>query len=231
MLPDLMSVFFIGLVGSGHCLGMCGGISSALSLSSRDQSGVMTTRTLLIPILYNIARLISYMLLGALVGGFSATIADMASFNQSFVVLRIFAALLMIALGLYLGRWWFGLMVIERAGQVLWRTIAPLANRLLPLKSVWYALPLGFLWGWLPCGLVYSMLTWSAASGSAFAGAMTMAAFGLGTLPAMLLIGLGSTLNFPLFVDARVKKMLGIVVIVYGIYTLYGSVSILAQFV
>jgi uncharacterized protein len=233
MLPDLISVFFIGLVGSGHCLGMCGGISSVLSLGSQDVSGrtISPSRKLLIPLFYNIARLMSYMLFGAVFGGFSATIADMASVNQSFVILRMLAALLMIVLGLYLGRWWLGLLVIERAGQSLWRLISPFANRLLPLRSVWYAFPLGLLWGWLPCGLVYSMLTWSAASGSAFAGAMTMGVFGLGTLPAMLLIGFGASLKSSWLIGGRFKKTLAIFVIAYGSYTLYGSVGILLQFI
>ena len=66
----------------------------------------------------------------------------------------------MILLACYIGRWWYGLVYVEKLGQKLWQYLSPL-DAPLPLKSPIHAIPFGFIWGWLPCGLVYSMLTWS----------------------------------------------------------------------
>ncbi|AZU48066.1 cytochrome biogenesis protein [Aeromonas hydrophila] len=95
----------------------------------------------------------------------------------------------MIALGLYLAGWWQGVLLLERIGAKLWPHLKPLAGKFIPFTSAWQALPFGMVWGWLPCGLVYSMLTWSAAAGSAGGGALVMLFFGLGTLPTLFALG------------------------------------------
>ena len=80
------------------------------------------------------------------------------------MTLAIVAGLFMVALGLYLGGWWFGLSRLEEAGGRIWRRIEPLGRRFLPVTTPYRAFALGLVWGWLPCGLVYSVLIWAMAA-------------------------------------------------------------------
>ncbi len=217
---DWFAAFLIGFVGAGHCMGMCGGIASLLSLGQPHQSKWT-------PLLYNFGRIASYMLFGALIGGAFATIASLSSLNQGLVWLRIVAALFMIMLALYIGQWWQGLLKIEALGQALWRQISPFGQSLLPLKSPLHAVPFGFIWGWLPCGLVYSTLTWAAVSGSALNGLMIMLCFGLGTLPAMLLVGYGAP-HFKQWQQAKwFRSLAATLLLIYAAFLLIESINML----
>jgi sulfite exporter TauE/SafE len=127
---------------------------------------------------------------------------------------------MLVALGLYLLGATQTLAFVEKGGQALWRRIQPFTGRFLPVRGVAQALPLGMLWGWLPCGLVYSALTTALASGSALRGAEAMLAFGLGTLPNLLLAGL-LLARFRRFAQARVTRVVsGLLVLGYGVYGL-----------
>ncbi|MCX8017281.1 MAG: sulfite exporter TauE/SafE family protein, partial [Rhodocyclaceae bacterium] len=110
---------------------------------------------------------------------------------------------------------------LERGGQGIWQRIQPLTARFLPVRGVAQALPLGLLWGWLPCGLVYSALPTALAAGSAGRGALAMLAFGLGTLPNLLMAGL-LLARFRRFAQARLTRLVsGGLVLGYGLYGLY----------
>ncbi len=221
MTPDWIGAFLIGLVGAGHCMGMCGGIASMLSMGQTKPSP-------LTPLLYNLGRLISYGLFGAIIGGTVASISEVSQLNNVLVWLRLAAAFFMILLACYIGRWWHGLLKIEKLGQVIWRVISPAGKSLLPLKSPIHALPFGIVWGWLPCGLVYSTLTWSAVSGSAFDGALIMLAFGAGTLPAMLAIGHAATTLNKLQKSVIFRNIVAISLLIYGLFTAYGALRLLS---
>jgi len=181
---DVIAAFAIGLIGSSHCLVMCGGIAGALQLAMPPQR---PGYRLQLQILLSLGRLSTYALFGALVGYFGASAMQLAGASLNW--LRLFAGLLLLMMALYISRLWFGLVHLERLGQALWRKVQPAARRLLPLDSSAKAYAYGVCWGTLPCGLVYSTLGWSLASGSASAGALLMLAFGLGTAPAILLTG------------------------------------------
>lgn len=185
MINDFFSAILVGLLGAGHCIGMCSGIASALtfSISPKQQNGISAL------LLYNLGRISSYALAGFIFAASSQLLMLWLGGKESLIYLRIFAALMMILLALYISRIFNGLIMVERAGQVIWRFIKPVAERFLPLKRPLYALPLGFLWGWLPCGLVYSTLVWAISSGQAMHGLLIMLGFGLGTLPALMLVG------------------------------------------
>jgi sulfite exporter TauE/SafE len=187
MINDFIPALLLGLLGAGHCLGMCSGIASAITFStSASQSKLSSFSALL---LYNLGRVSSYSLAGAIFAGSSSALIIFFGGKEALIYLRIIAAILMLFLALYISRLWFGLVHLEKTGQFVWRFIKPIAQYFLPLKHPLLALPLGFLWGWLPCGLVYSTLSWAASSGSAENGALIMLGFGLGTLPAMLTVG------------------------------------------
>ncbi|SKA16655.1 Integral membrane protein [Vibrio cincinnatiensis] len=220
--PDFLGAFVIGLLGTGHCVAMCGGLSSLLTIGYPSSTSVLPTL-----ILYNLGRITSYMVFGALIGGVTASISQLASINESLIWLRLLAAVFMIMLGLYIGRWWFGLLKLEILGQKLWQYLSPLGRQFLPLKYRWQALPFGFIWGWLPCGLVYSILTWAAVSGSALSGAFIMGAFGIGTFPAMLLMGTSMAKLKQFQQSLLFRQLAAISIILYGFYTAYGAVEIL----
>jgi len=130
------------------------------------------------------------------------------------------ASLALIASGLYLsGRGaWVGR--VEAAGALIWRRIEPWSRPLLPVTSVTRALGIGAIWGWLPCGMVYGALLLALASGSAAGGAATMLAFGLGTLPNVLAIGLASRTRAFGRAGPRLRMASGALVCVLGLFGL-----------
>ncbi|OCH21806.1 sulfite exporter TauE/SafE family protein [Aliivibrio logei] len=217
MNSDFIGAFIIGLMGAGHCIGMCGGISAVISMGS---DGNKYPRWCFI-LLYNLGRISSYGIFGFIVGGIFVSIAQTSSSYSALVYLRVFAGIMMCLLALYIANWWKGIVYIEVIGKQLWQFISPLTKPLLPLKSPFHAIPFGFLWGWLPCGLVYSTLTWAAVSGSALNGALVMMAFGLGTLPAMFLVGIGAQTLKTWLNHKLTRNVGGLLLLAYGLQTIY----------
>jgi len=113
-------------------------------------------------------------------------------------------------------------------GQKLWQRVQPYTRRFLPVRGVAQALPLGMLWGWLPCGLVYSALTTALASGSALEGGLAMLAFGLGTLPNLLLAGLFFARLQRFTRQRAVRVAAGLLVMACGLYGLWAMRHLLA---
>jgi sulfite exporter TauE/SafE len=215
LLPLLGSALVLGLLGGGHCLGMCGGLMGALTLAiPPEQRG----RRLRLLVAYNLGRILSYACAGLLLGLAGWAVAS----SPAAMALRVVAALLLIAMGLYLAGWWSGLTRIEALGRGLWRHIQPAASRLMPVSSLPRALLLGALWGWLPCGLVYSTLLWAASQGNAGYSAALMLAFGLGTWPILLATGLAAERVNAVLRRRSVRMAGGVLVILFGIWTLPG---------
>ena len=213
--PLLVSALILGLLGGGHCLGMCGGLMGALTLAiPPEQRG----RRLQLLLAYNLGRILSYSLAGLLLGLAGWAIAG----SKAEVAMRTMAALLLIAMGLYLAGWWSGLTRIEALGRGLWRHIQPLMRRFMPVSSLPRALVLGGLWGWLPCGLVYSTLLWASSQGNAVTSALLMLAFGLGTWPVLLATGLAAERITTQLRKRGVRMAGGLLVILFGIWTLPG---------
>jgi sulfite exporter TauE/SafE len=215
LLPLLGSALVLGLLGGGHCLGMCGGLMGALTLAIPPEQRGRRLRLLLA---YNLGRIFSYASAGLLLGLAGWAVAS----SPAALGLRVVAALLLIAMGLYLAGWWSGLTRIEALGRGLWRHIQPVASRLLPVSSLPRALLLGALWGWLPCGLVYSTLLWAASQGNAGYSAALMLAFGLGTWPVLLATGLAAERVNALLRRRSVRVAGGVLVMLFGIWTLPG---------
>ncbi|SFU43743.1 sulfite exporter TauE/SafE family protein [Pseudoduganella namucuonensis] len=205
---NLLAVFSVGLAGSVHCAGMCGGIVGALS-APIGKARAHNAGPRVIPIAtaaaalpwaadsvplrvaaYNTGRIASYMAAGAIAGGLAGGAASLVRIAAWQSVAYWLANLMLVALGLYLMDAWRGLGHLEAAGGALWRRLLPLLRPLMPMDTPWKALAVGGLWGWLPCGMVYSVLLTAMLSGSAPAGAAVMLAFGLGTLPMLVALGL-----------------------------------------
>lgn len=215
--PLLLTALALGLLGGGHCIGMCGGLMGALTLAipAADRHGWRLWRVL---IGYNIGRIASYAAAGALLGSLGWLARD-AGLGPA---LRTIAGLLMIAMGLYLANWWSGLTRIEAIGRGLWRHLQPIAGKLMPVSHMPQAVALGAVWGWLPCGLVYSTLIWASSQGSASLSAGLMLAFGLGTLPTLLATGLAAQRMLALLRKRPVRITAAVLVILFGIWTIPG---------
>lgn len=235
MLPDInpfisvqipyLTAFLAGVFGGVHCLGMCGGVSSVLVFGlapeKRDSSAGLAPYL----VAYNIGRISTYTLLGGVVGWLGMQGGEVIADYQGWRMLRVLAGLLMVAMGLYLGGWWFGLLKIERMGGTIWRWIEPLRKGLLPVQSVPQAYLFGLVWGLLPCGLIYTLLIWSLASGGAAEGAGFLLAFGLGTLPLMLAVGFGAKGVAEKLQSGRWRSLAGALVIAFGLWTLIGALA------
>lgn len=211
-----LAAFMIGFLGGGHCIGMCGGVMAALSFAIPADQPVKRWRVLLS---YNIGRIFSYVLIGALAGG----IGFQLSSGHGLSILRIIAGILLIAMGLYLANWWRGLSYLESLGGVLWRRLQPLGKSLMPVKSSRSALMLGMLWGWLPCGLVYTALAYGLARASMAESAGVMLAFGLGTLPAVLASGVFAERIKHLMQLQRFRITMALLIMAFGVWTLWGT--------
>ncbi len=228
---DLFSAFIIGLLGSGHCIGMCGGITTMLTsaisenkYASNQQIAVndqkpptYNSKKFVLVFCYNFGRIASYCAIGAIVG-FTGSIAA-KNIGLPLAGLRIFSAVFMILLGLYLGQWLLWLNRVESLGKRLWQYISPLASHVIPVNTPLKALGLGAIWGWLPCGLVYSTLTWALASSSVVNGAGIMLFFGLGTLPALLTLSIGFDSIKSILVNPALRKVMALILISFGIYS------------
>ncbi|WP_109014860.1 sulfite exporter TauE/SafE family protein [Novimethylophilus kurashikiensis] len=209
------SAFLVGLLGGGHCVGMCGGIVGAVTMSLPGQQP--KTPFLLA---YNLGRIASYTLAGVLAGLIGASSFFLQHVLPIEKVLYGLASLMLVVLGLYLGGIWQGVLVLERVGSVLWRKLQPLSKRLLPLKTAPQAVMLGMVWGWLPCGLVYSVLVAALATGSAAQGGLLMLAFGLGTLPTLLAMGMAAVKLKAWLQNVWVRRASGLLVLGFGLFGL-----------
>ncbi len=213
----LLAAFVAGLAGSVHCLGMCGGIAGALGMAGG--AGQHRLRGSVNALAYNLGRVGSYMLIGAIAAGLIALGGAALSLTHWAGALRLATALILLAIGFQLAFNWSGLRRIEQLGGRVWQKLAPLARRFMPPRTPFHALALGALWGWLPCGLVYTLVLAAAVSGDPLTGAAIMLAFGLGTLPAMTgtaLMG-GQVTRFrqhPAF-----RRTAGALLIAFGLWT------------
>lgn len=212
-LPLLGAALVTGLLGSAHCLGMCGGISGLFAVNATSGS---LRRDLPMAITYNAGRVLSYAVLGATVALVGQTIVG--AIPRLTAPVRLLSGLLIVLVGLQVAFNWRALAPIEKAGAGLWRRVAPAARGLLPVTSAPRALGLGLLWGWLPCGLVYSVLLLAATSANAITGGLVMLAFGLGTMPAMIATGLSAS-KLSAYMSRR-RLGAGLLIVVLGLATL-----------
>jgi uncharacterized protein len=218
MIEALAGAFLVGLLGGVHCAGMCGGIVGALTLGLPQ---ARITQQIPYHLAYNGGRIFSYVLAGGIMGGLGMLLAEFTLVDQAQRILLIVAGIFMILLGFYLAGWWRILTKVEEMGSPLWRRIEPYGRRFIPVKHPRQAILLGLIWGWLPCGLVYSALIWSVSSGGIIQGALLMFAFGLGTLPNLLLMGTAANRLQQFIQKPIVKSLAGLLVIAFGVATLY----------
>jgi hypothetical protein len=216
------AMFLTGLLGGVHCAGMCGGIVTALA-------GDAGSRRTSLQLAYHVARMASYATAGALAGALGSLGLLLDGMLPVQLALYVLANAMLIALGLYLTGAWRVLAGLERIGLAAWRHVQPLTRRLLPADTLPRALGLGLLWGWLPCGLVYAVLATALLTGNALDGVAIMAAFGLGTLPNLLLVALAARRYAGGLRAKPVRVTAGGLVLAFGVYGLAHAATLSEQ--
>jgi uncharacterized protein len=174
------AAFTAGVLGSAHCVAMCGGIAGALCRGGG--AGRLN------PLAYQSGRILSYVAAGAAAGFAGGAAWLLKGDARGGHALLYGAGLALIMMALYIAGWTPLVKRIDRAGSVIWKHVQPLSRGLIPADSLPKALGLGLIWGWLPCGMVYSALLVAAAMADPAEGALVMLAFGAGTLPSMLAV-------------------------------------------
>jgi sulfite exporter TauE/SafE len=230
---NLFPVMLVGLAGSVHCAGMCGGIVGALTMAparpafpvavltlpARPRAGLARVAA------YNAGRIGSYAVAGAIAGGLAGGVGTLAGLAPWQAAAFWAANAMLVLLGLYLAGVFPALAQVERLGQGLWARVRPLTGVLLPADSPLKLLVLGSLWGWLPCGMVYSVLLTAALAGSAAGGAAVMLAFGIGTLPMLLALGLAGAQLRGWMQRRPVRLLCGLAVAGFGVVGLLRATS------
>jgi sulfite exporter TauE/SafE len=207
----------MGLFSALHCLGMCGSIIGSLTLSLRRE--IRESKALLVPFVlsYNLGRITSYGIAGYLAGLLHNVLMLPLGEGQGHRILQVISALIMLGAGLHIAGWFPRFAYIERIGVLVWRRVEPYGRRLIPVESLPRAYVFGMIWGWLPCGLVYAAVTLAATAGNETRGALTMLAFGIGTLPAVVGVGIMTTLMVRLSNMRKFRQVAGISLIVLAL--------------
>ena len=209
-----LAAFSMGLFGSPHCLGMCGGIVTAFGLSMQHVSDSKKNGLILT---YHVGRLISYSLLGLI-----ASLVGVAIFQSimSNSAPRIVLGAVLVLIGLAM----LGLPLfnqLEKFGMRFWQSLAPIRKKVFPIDSFGKALFAGLLWGFLPCGLVYGALMMAIAGNNVATGAALMFVFGLGTMPMLIAtqktVGMlqSSIKNF------RLRQINGVIMMLSGLAVIF----------
>lgn len=223
------SALIIGLWSAGHCLAMCGGLAIAAGQANRRHLSTTPAERSIDLLLWQMGRVASYSVMGFFAGSFGALALSHAPLALMRDAAFVLANLMLIGLGLHVARLYSGVLVVERIGQQIWKLMAPLASATLmpqpglhrrPLAQMLRALRAGAIWGWLPCGLVYTMLVTASVTGSGAGGALWMAGFGLGTVPALWMASLLSQETLHRFQSPILRRTAGLVIISFGLWGL-----------
>jgi sulfite exporter TauE/SafE len=212
------AALLLGLAASGHCLAMCGGLTAALGLATARTADGRARPTLLLG--YQLGRIASYSMAGLLFAGALGGLIALLDVESVRRVLRGLAALTLV-LGALVA---FGRVGNSGSalGHALWRRLAPHGRRFLPIDSLPRAFAFGMVWGWMPCGFVYTVLLIATLQHSALRGAMIMAAFGVGTIPALLLTSLASRRFVGAIATPAARRTAGSILLLSAIVTLLG---------
>jgi len=205
-----LAALVAGLLGGVHCVGMCGGIAGALAGAAQGRLPARLAA-------FNAGRIASYATAGAIAGALGGVATVLVPLHDVRVALFVAAQVMLILLGLYIAGWSGFFPRLEAAGGAFWTKLAPLRRRFVPIDSTPKALAAGALWGWVPCGMIYGMLPFALASGSPLSGAAILAAFGLGTLPALLVVGTAGLRFRAWRQHAWVRRVAGSLVIVVAV--------------
>lgn len=215
----------MGLFSALHCLSMCGSIIGTLTLSLRRE--IRENKAQLIPFVlsYNLGRISSYALAGYLAGVVHNVLMLPLGEGEGHRILQIVSALIMGGAGLHIAGWFPRFAYLEKGGAVVWRRIEPYGRRLIPVKSLPQAYIFGTVWGWLPCSLVYTAVALAATAGNEVRGMLTMLAFGVGTLPAVMGVGIMTNWMVQLSRMRRFRIAAGITMLLLAVLAAFPTLN------
>ncbi len=186
----LATALMVGFLGGVHCVGMCGPLAGAFTFSLGPDIQRSSRRVALMQLGYNLGRVTSYVILGAIAGLVGLLLIEAGELLSMQRWLLGFAGVWMVILAAWLMGWSALPARLEGLGAGWWSRLSQRWRaHFLPVQRWHQAYLMGLLWGWMPCGLVYSTLVLAMSAGSVWAGMSVMLAFGLGTLPNLLLVG------------------------------------------
>jgi uncharacterized protein len=216
MSPDLLvlgAALLSGLMGGAHCAAMCGGIATGFSSLRNHGSWLAALQP-------NLGRIGGYTVAGAIAGGLGHGIVSIAQHPGLTLALRAAVGIMLILAALRLldprGRFSF----LAAPARAWYQLLRPLQRHLLPADTVTKRLAAGFLWGWLPCGLSATVLVAAWLQASATHGAMTMLAFGIGTLPVMVPLTWSGARLGQWLQRSAFRTAAGLIVLVAGMATI-----------
>lgn len=226
---SFLVAFLMGIFSSLHCIGMCGSIIGSLTFSLSPE--IRQDRKRLLPFIlsYNAGRITSYAIAGAIFGLVEFLVTLPLGEAHGHRLLQVISALIMTGAGLYIGGWFPHFAYIEKLGVHFWRKIEPFGRKLIPVKNCKNAYLFGMVWGWLPCGLVYAALALTISSGSIIQSSLTMMAFGLGTLPAVMGVGIMISVLTQLASNKHFKEIIGLIMILLALFSAFPSLNPMAM--
>lgn len=221
---SFLAAVTLGLLGSVHCMAMCGGLAGALALVLPADAPAWARVRLLASV--SGGRILGYAMAGGLAGGVGLAFAQLLGATGA-AALRALAGFALIAIAFLVAGVGRAPLVLERLGARVWRRLQPLAIALKRDLGPGNAVLLGLLWGWLPCGLVYSALGWAATTGGPLHAALVMIGFGIGTLPGVVLPGVAALRLGRVVQAASARRVAAVMLAAFGVWTLLGAATLL----
>lgn len=214
---SIITAFLIGLLGNIHCLGMCSGIITLLSLSiSKDKK----KQIIFYQLYYNLGRILGYIITNVLAFSLGILIIKILGIDN-LKFLKLISGITLTIISLHLLNTINLIKSIENLGYNIWNYLNKYSTHLFPVKNPLQAIFLGIFWSNLPCGLTYSTLIWSISSASLYKSIILMLAFGLGTLPSMISVGLVFNKTKNISKNKLFKKILSMSLLIIGILDIY----------
>ncbi len=208
---ELSLIFVSGVLGSAHCIGMCGGIAATMSLGTRS-----VTEAILRQGCWSLGRTLTYVFLGVMASAIGAKfLRSQGNGVWLQAVFAIVAGILLIVQGMHAAGW---LSWRVRRGSELPCVTRTVFSQFFKGGSSIGVFIAGLLTGFLPCGLVYSFLALAASSGSVAKGVLIMLSFGLGTIPVMLMTGAGLSMA-TIGIRRKLIRVAAVSVVVTGLMT------------
>ncbi len=219
--PAYLVALLMGLFSSMHCIGMCGSIIGTLTLSLEPQVRENKNRLFPFVLNYNLGRITSYTIAGFLIGSIEFVLTLPLGEDHGHRMLQILSALIMAGAGFYIAGWFPRFAYIEKTGSRFWKFLEPYGRKLIPVKRLRQAFLFGMIWGWIPCGLVYTSLALAATNGNILESTLTMLFFGLGTLPAVMGMGIMTAFLTRLSRMHRFRQAIGTLLIILALFAAF----------
>lgn len=216
---EYILLFVAGLLSSMHCIGMCGCFVTAYSVNIK---GSFFNKSIA-HLLYSFGRITTYTFLGAIMGTIGSSMYFLAKMAGIQDWITIFAGVVMIYLGLEQLHIVPKIPLLKKFEGTFFKKFGKYYYKLSKKEGIFFTYPIGVVLGFLPCCVLYTIEMQAMTTGSALKGALSMMAFGFGTIPAMFSFGmLVNTLSTKL--REKVLNLASYVIILLGFVSIYRGI-------